>query len=58
MHAAENQSFPDFIKAKLSSKNTPKLIIGTVNNTSLEKIFQLNIAVLMIICLVHLILRY
>ncbi len=37
MHTAENQSFPDFIKAKLSSKNTPKLIIGTVNNTSLEK---------------------
>jgi len=37
MHTTENQSFPDFIKTKLSSDNTPKLLIGTVNNTNLEK---------------------
>ena len=37
MHTAENQRFPDFIKTKLSSENTPKIIIGTVNNTNIEK---------------------
>ena len=37
MHTAENQRFPNFIKTKLSSENTPKLIIGTVNNTNIKK---------------------